>query len=273
MIQIVFPPGCYGHFLARCLFSFTNLDPAPFNDFSFDQTGSSHDIRRNPILRSKLTWQHVETFDAGASDQVIVILPEPDHLLDYYVNQFVKQEESQMIRHLIKQVESDEVKMKLTDNWNICFDDVGQVPRWAMREWLSFWIKDCVQSGYDRTKYESVNSVFKLGASALFENLLQVIQELSGVLELHVRVSDDDIQRQQCNFVRSQFLHNQQKRCEQWCHAVMHSEQNHEIMLHTIFEEAWIQHVLRVHDYQVKCDGLDVLPSSSKKMKSCVYIQ
>ena len=270
MIQIVFPPGCYGHFLARCVFGLTNLDSMPFQDFQFDHAGSSHCLRDNDLISKSVSWCHVEDADPSC-DHVIVILPEQHHVLDYYLNQFVKQQEKHLIRHLAYQVSSAEITNKLTEHWGVSSSDVDRVPRWIMREWFSFWIQDCVESGYDRSRYESVACDVVLGANELFDDLVGVMHRICDRIGLELRVTPDDISRQQQQFSLNQPLHGQQQRCWDWCQAVMYSDQDHEILLHTIFDEAWIQHTLRQHGREIHCDGLDVFPTSSAKLKELTY--
>jgi hypothetical protein len=270
MIRIVFPPGCYGTFLARCVFGLTNLDPEQFKDFQFDQVGSSHSLRDNGSISESVSWCHIENADKAA-DHVIVILPEQNHMLDYYLNQFVKQQEKHLIRHLAHQISGAEITQKLTQHWGVKISDINQVPRWVMREWFSFWVQDCIYSGYDRSRYESLACDVMLGANQLFDGLVDVMHRICGQIGLKIRVSDDIIMHQQRLFVQHQALHGHQQRCWDWCQAVMHCDRDHEILLHTIFDEAWIQCTLRQHGRELRCDGLDVFPTSSTKMKELVY--
>lgn len=272
MIQIVFPPGCYGHFLARCVFTLTNLDQTPFEDFQFDQTGSSHELRNNKQISLSVSWCHADEFNNQRGHNVVVILPEQHHMLDYFLNQFVKQHENQLVRHLAHHIAGAEVTQKLTQYWKVPITDIDQVPRWIMREWFSFWIQDCIQNGYDKSRYECIECDVMIEANQLFDNLVGVMHRVCDQIGLKIRVSDDVILRQQQLFARSQVLHGYQQRCWDWCQSVMYSDQDRKILLHTIFDEAWIQHTLRQHGRELRCDGLDKFPTSSVKMKELVYL-
>ena len=99
MIKICFPPGCYGHYLGRCVYNFTNLRTGEFNDFEFNTLGSSHELRVDTELRQQLRvghfayatdgLQHEATLHVLPEDLAVTILPSPGHWVDYYNNQFV----------------------------------------------------------------------------------------------------------------------------------------------------------------------------------------
>ena len=150
MIKIIFAPGCYGTYLSRCIYQYTNLNQEEYQSFDFDSTGSSHDFRSNSYAKKIILCEHIDQYSSATkldSDQLVVILPEPDHLLDYYNNQFVKQEKSQVVSYILKQFDQQTIKEKLRKNWDYIglFDET--VPRWILREWFSFWIQECLTTG------------------------------------------------------------------------------------------------------------------------------
>ena len=54
MITIVYPPGCYGHYIVKCLYYYTDLKNSNDEIFKFNENGSSHDIRENKNLNDKI---------------------------------------------------------------------------------------------------------------------------------------------------------------------------------------------------------------------------
>lgn len=53
MIEILYPPGCYGNYLIRSLYNYTNLRVKDYTNFLFDNLGSSHLVRFNSNIRVK----------------------------------------------------------------------------------------------------------------------------------------------------------------------------------------------------------------------------
>ena len=98
MINILFPAGCYGTYLAATLAGATNL--TDFELTSLDNAGSSHGIRSHiQELSDTLRWGHLKTF--SNTGHIIVIDPLMDHSLDYADNQLDKQFERNILLYRI----------------------------------------------------------------------------------------------------------------------------------------------------------------------------
>jgi|Laugrespbdmm15sd_2_1035082.scaffolds.fasta_scaffold00622_6 hypothetical protein len=269
MINVIFPPGCYGTYIARCLYNYTNLRNSPFTDFEFDSAGSSHYHRENTHARSVIKAKHVDTFDHSSPVQLVVV-PCVEHGLDYYNNQFVKNQHSQLIRYITKQMPKEEVNHKLKHQWNYHGEFDATVPRWIMREWCSYWIADALNSAYNTTTYHMLDSTVKISTKDIFENYTETLTKIVSALELTFTVDQDKIDIQHNKFLAVQKFHNSQNRCYQYVQDLL-AGVNTNIYVHSIFDEAYIQHLLRQHNIEIQCDGLNTFPDSTHHLRTIIY--
>lgn len=273
MIKIIFPPGTYGHFLAKCLCGFTNLCPEVKETFSFGSSSSNHDIRHalhETRLANLLKVEHLDTYRRSHDDRVIIILPMADHYLDYYDNQYFKQEKANVIRSILTQVSIDDANQKLKDHWGYRHGLDENTPRWIIREWFSFFATQVWRQGYDTIPYQQVSHVAELTTHDLFVNLRGTIGNLCHVLGLEITVDDDFIETQQNLFNKSQQFHNRQLQCDSWCQSVL-NDQASSIDGLTIFDEAYIQYKIRLLGKEIKCDSLERLPECSTDMNKLIF--
>lgn len=269
MINIVFPPGCYGTYLARCLYTYTNLRQEPFAQFGFDDSGSSHDHRYNKESSNYVQFGHVDSFTPAPGARIITLLPDDNHNLDYYNNQFYKQEKGQLISYIKSNYTDEEIFSKLKNNWgfNRSLDD--HIPTWILREWCSFWIGDCWANGYSRERYSAVSDL-AIEVQELYDSFSTVFIWLISNLQLTLTVDSFIINQTHNNFQRNQKFHNSQIKCNNWINCVI-NDQLHVIDQWTLFDEAYIQKTLRDKGYEIYCDGVNALPLVSTEMKELIY--
>lgn len=271
MIKVYFPPGCYGTYVARCIYNYTNLREGPFVGFAFSNTGDSHWHRDNLVAKSTIKQGHIETLGSAEDDVVVVvILPCASYKLDYFNNQFFKQQHGKLIEHISSMLETAAIKYKLATHWGYHgkFDET--VPKWIMREWCSFWINDVLEVSYDPTPYQELNSVAQLTTKKIFENYIEQLTEIVSKLGLTFTVDLNIIRQQHENFLSVQKLHNSQLRCEQYVQDLLAGTDN-EITVYSIFDEAYIQHLLRLNNLELRCDGLDLFPATTQQLRNLTY--
>ena len=273
MIKVYFPQGCYGTYLARCIYNYTNLRTEPFEEFVFDNDGSSHQFwLKKEALLPIIQYGHINTLDLSIhADQVFVVLPCEEHKLDYYNNHFFKCEREQLIDYILIQMSKEEAVHKLNTHWNYISEFDDTVPRWIMREWCSFWIKDVLDQSYNLGDYSKINSMGQLTTQDIFENWTESFTKLALSANLALTVDADTIQKQHEQFLKLQKFHNIQLKCEQHVADLINGI-NSNITLHSIFDEAYIQQLLRQHNIEIRCDGLNVFPSTTAQLRTLTYV-
>lgn len=270
MIYVAFPQGCYGSYVARCIYTYTNLNCTKLTDFKFDNVGSSHEIRKNKDLRSKIVFGHLTDISIEASDPAISIVPSQQHLLDYFNNQFAKQQQFDLVSYIDQLLPKEDIVSKLK-NWNLDQSSIKNTPIWIQREFFSFWIADCLQASYNSIPYQQVLGM-QLSTVEIFNNFSETFDKIVDYLDLKICVSNDCIMNNHTKFVQNQQFHNSQIDCEKWIDSVLlNQEKSLSAPCQTIFDEAYVQHLFRKKGYEIKCDGLDVFPNNSTKMKDLIY--
>ena len=132
MIKILFPPGGYGTYLARCLYNYTNLSINTSDVFfEFASSGSSHIFRENTDAKTKIWQGHLTSPDwsINNTDQLIIVLPNKEHHLDYFNNQFDKNYNQKIVKYISLLLPIDDISNKLKINWNYDQPFDSTVPR------------------------------------------------------------------------------------------------------------------------------------------------
>ena len=271
MIKVLFPPGCYGTYLNRCIYTYTNLRQEEFVQLDFDIHGSSHAHRDNKNASKYIQGRHIDNNVPTADDLVVTLLPNSQHRLDYYNNQYYKQANSQLISYIQDQYSDEEIFNKLTNNWAVGKTLNNLTPHWVLREWCSFWITAVWDKSYSVEKYSNVSPIC-VEVNSLVESFEEVFLNLIAKLKLTLTVDLSIIKQTHIAFQRQQKFHNAQLKCEKWVDSVIGNKQSLILDHHiTIFDEAYIQNLLRIAGYEIYCDNLNSFPIDSTEMKKLIY--
>ena len=273
MIKVYFPQGCYGTYLARCIYNYTSLRTEPFEEFAFNNDGSSHQFwSKKEALLPIIQYGHINTLDLSLyADQVIVVLPCRAHRLDYYDNQFFKREREQLIGYILSQWSIEEAVYKLKTHWGYTGEFDTSIPKWILREWCSFWITDVFDQVYNLDEYSKINSTVQISTQDIFKNWMELFTQVAQLADLVLTVDVDTIKNQHKQFLKLQKFHNIQLRCEQYVDDLINGIDSN-ITLHSIFDEAYIQQLLRQHHIEIRCDGLEVFPNTTQQLKTLTYV-
>ena len=199
MIYVIAPPGCYGTYISRCLYHYTNLGFVPGWSMTFDSTGSSHDFRAViPHAAAEISNLHQDLWSEMLSsdqDHTVVIYADLDHRLDYYDNQYRKQDGSDLVKHLLMSLSRHEIRQKLLEQWNYQ-GSIRQAPRWIMREFLSFWLAHGWHDGYNIEKYMCIPHAVSFCCEGLFKaDWPAFIGTLCNTLDLELLETKENMQR------------------------------------------------------------------------------
>jgi hypothetical protein len=270
MIKVCYPPGCYGNYVTRSIYNYTNLRIGKFKNFKFDERGSSHG--QNVESESKIKYGHLDSnrilFEDN--DSTITILPCIDHMLDYYNNQFDKYAKKALVECIVEQLSITEIKQKLQQGWSYSDNFDNQTPVWILREFFSFWIVDCLINGYSIDKYKNVNSKISITTQDIFLNFLPTLTSICNVLHLEINIDKELIIKNHTNFLNLQKYHNSQLKCQQWVTDIILGTTS-STPCQTIFDESYVQYLLRESGFELQCDGLNIFPITSTDMKKLIY--
>lgn len=272
MIKVYFPHGCYGTYLSQCIYNYTNLRIEPFVEFTFDASGSSHYFwSKKQELYPIITYGHIDSPECDVeADYTVLIRACSSHILDYYNNHFSKAQLGNLIGYIRKHMSPEEVEHKLNTQWNYSGKLDEHVPHWIMREWCSFWISDVCQVTYDPAKYENVNATVELFTQDIFDNFFNTFQNIVSKCNLTVTVDSTTILNQHNKFLELQKFHHSQFRCHQYLFNLL-SGRDGEIVVNSIFDEAYLQYLLRQNHLEIQCHGLNEFPSTIQQLKAITY--
>ena len=270
MINVLFSPGCYGTYLSRCIYNYTNLRKEEFLLPTFDLAGSSHEHRQNTIAQQLIWTGHLKDFNPTMVDQTIIILPNLNHQLDYYNNQFHKQQNQQLVEYILSQFSMNEINRKLNDGWgyNNPFDIT--VPRWILREFFSLWIAECLTTGYSVDQYDNITNQLTIDTQDIILNFNETLDAICQQCNLTLTVDSELITQTHKKFLTAQHYLNSQLNCQEWVTNTIINK-NSPTSAQTIFDEAYIQHIFRTHGYELECNELNDFPKMATDLKKIIY--
>jgi hypothetical protein len=271
MINIIAPPGCYGTYVARCLHHYTSSE----NNyrFKFDQAGSSHVFRTVSSETKKTSLAHwIDEEKASINKETtVVITPDDNHQLDYYDNQYYKQSLGNLTEYLTENLGIDKIQKNLEKGWNYKQPFGNDTPKWIIREYCSFCLIASWENGYDTQKYLALPHVYDFCCEELWNtSMWDLVNTLADVLKLKVYAPNHTVNKNHSDFLNCQRYHNMQKRCEQFVNDTINSIDAVSPCV-SIFDEAYVQCVLRSRGYEISCDGLETFPKSSNTLSKIIY--
>jgi len=271
MIKICFPPGCYGSYLSRCLYNYTNLRETEIDEFAFGEYGSSHDHRDSPKTDNKIQIDHLNSkISFTHLDTTVVILPCDNHRLDYFNNQFIKQNQSQIVKYLDLVIGKENIEFKLQKGWDYNNKLDKLIPTWILREFIALWIADCFDDAYSVEQYQKVPHKISITTQDIFLNFSDTIFRICQAVGLTVDIDDEIILKNHLKFLQAQKYHQSQIRCEKWCDDIL--KENASLNpCNTIFDESYVQYFLREQGFEIQCHDLDEFPKTSTELSKIIY--
>jgi hypothetical protein len=289
-VAIAFNGGAYGTYLEWCLTTLTSKGPiiAPFTG-----CGNSHNFFGNHLVNFS-GWQKYHHSDhrvdffrfhpktqkeesisnnldevCKSVDSMIYLYPDRNSILLCINNWFSKIYNDWWIFYFSKYIDPK----KIYNNWpvdqNIKIEDV---PRWIKREFLSFYL---MPSWFDQVEWYHPNRWSHTNAQVITVNELlfdftSTLQKIQRHCQLEfVRPITDLIPYHEQNLNLQ--LHIGQ---DQLCNTIINSIINNvefDWDALPIASEAWLQWELRNQNWEIQCQGLDIMPTSSIQLKKLLY--
>jgi len=286
-VVIAFSGGTYGTYLEWCLTTLcSNTNPeAPFTEI-----GNSHKFTGNHLRhidgwrryvngpakfnfvrlhpKQKNTDNIAAHIDEISKDTSKIIYLRPDEKTSLLVvnNFFYKIWDSWITHSFDAAIDPN----KIYKNWPVSIDvPITEVPRWIMREFLSFYL---MPAWLDQVEFHSSASpaALTISVSELLFNFVKTLsaiessfglkyqQPISNILPLH----EKNLQLQ------TYLLH------DQICNSIINSIISGTDLSWSklsLPSEAWVQWELRNHGFEIQCDGLDMFPTNSVHLKELLY--
>jgi hypothetical protein len=247
----VFCPGSYGTYLAWCIYTYSNLNKLGKIDLPFGPSGSCH-LFRNHIGIKILPTMHALP-DPGSN--IVYITPSSARAIEYLDNQLAKQ--SEFNNYEILESILSNYKEKLLVGWAS-----NNPERWQERELLSLFLPHMFKdqmSEYLNTPIDNFKNTIQINSEEIFNDLRQCLNNIFTFFNLK---SIDTIEKLEevhvMYFDLQQNLNKGQLTIDYVDAAIV--GKSFTIENCTLYDEAWVQHLLREKGFEVKCYNLNKFP-------------
>ena len=261
-VATIFQPGAYGTFISWCIYTFSNLNSN--NIISpIDKNNSGHLFINDPGIL-KCTPMH--TFREGFENYLFLV-HDSTKTLNYFNNWYEKYTLGNIVEFLKKILPN--YQEKLTNIWH---DD----SIWALRELLSFHLPG-IFDAWIIEKETKKQRVIESGVPYYIVNSEELLTNSEVHLEkIYLKFGLEKNQHfNQLPFYTNLYLSqqkyfNKQQELDHFVNCVIDNSVM-EISSTTIFDEAYIQYKLRVHNYEIKCYNLNKFPTNSIALREITY--
>jgi len=271
MINVIAPPGCYGTYIARCIHHYTSADDDHLLDF--DTHGSSHAFRqvRSSIRKTSLThWQPHDVQLVDGSNTIIVT-GDSEHWLDYYDNQFYKNDHGNLVKFLTTSTDVDTIQDRLQHGWQYIKKLDNDITRWIIREYCSFWLMNYWQEGYDNSQYLARPHIYNFSCQELWHiDMWELVNIIGQTLKQNIYATKDIVYKNHQIFLKCQMYHNMQLRCNQFVNDTLDFVHSVSPCV-SVFDEAYVQYLLRNQGYEMLCQDLNQFPTTSTQLAKIIY--
>lgn len=287
-VAIVFSGGSYGTYLEWCLTTLTS-DANP--TVPFTEIGNSHNFKGHHLqnidgwrryVRSPAEHQFVrlhpktKNTDSIAAHineiskdtrKIIYLQPDQQTVLLVVNNFFYKIWDSWIDHSFNTAIDAN----KIYSNWPVSRDvPVTEIPRWIMREFLSFYL---MPAWFDQTEFHSdghIPAALTIAVSDLLFKFPETLSVIKNAFSLEYQQPVSVIEPiHQTNLQLQKYLLQ-----DKICNSIIDSVRTNTTVSWpnlTLPSEAWVQWKLRNCGLEIRCDGLDIFPTSSVQLRELLY--
>jgi len=252
----VFCPGSYGTYVAWSVYTYSELNTSQEILLPFGPNGSCHLFRNHLGITLVPTVYNLPTIKSN----VIYIQPEKQRSIEYLDNQLAKQSEFDnydILNSILK-----DYKEKLLDHWG-----TNNPAKWQERELLSFFLPDMFNTqwlSYFEVTLDEFNAI-KINANDICKDFRRVIENILNFFNLKSIGSLNKLEE-----IHKIYL-SLQKHLDKGQLTLNYAESSiigkkFTINNLTLYDEAWIQHLLRNKGFEIKCFELNEFPLCSSEL-------
>lgn len=282
--------GTYGTYLEWCLTTLCSKDSivSPFTAKSTSHLflgNSCHDIegwhdycnldqdlqfvRFHP--KTKKDQNLVENLNTVISrvNKAIYIHPDTDSVIWSINNFYYKIWEDWWVYQFSCEIDQNEIY----NNWPVHSNmPINEIPAWIRREFLSLYL---VPAWQDQVEWNNLNlwsnpKCHVVLVKNLMHNFEKTIESIRNFCQLEFcRPLSELLPYHQQNINSQKFI-NQDTICHNIVHNML-SEQPHQWEPLPLPSEAWVQWQLRNYGYEMRCHGLDIMPTNSVQLRELLY--
>ena len=288
-VAIAYAPGVYGTYLEWCLSTLCSTEPiVP----PFTSVGNSHKFDGNHYLNIKVWFLDKESSQKqffrlhpkvtttesvigstlallNRSNKVILLYPDKDTTLLCLNNFFFKIRDNRW-KHFFETSIDPNV---LYSNWPVSRDTkIEDVRLWIQREFLSFYLIPFWKSLISQDSIENFThpQCLKVTVTDLLLDFVGTMSTIDSAFDLGFKRPVTDLLPYHEHNLRLQ---------RHLSHDALYQKIVDSVVNNIVFEwdpigicgESYIQWELRNRGWEIRCDGLDIFPTSSIKLKELLY--
>lgn len=263
MINIIYPHGGYGSYLAQAVYHYSNLRIGTYQPLTITKDGSGHGYRYDANNRKFIRADHPTNL-IGISGPTILIKPDRNHNLDYFNNHYSKHSKYSLKPYL----DQVEINQKLAQwNYNKNYDQ--QTPTWIVREFLSFYIEELFKNMFDPGLYNIPESL-SIVPEDIINNFLPTLENIFCRFDLKFTTPKEEIEKTHNHYLSLQKYFKSQINCNDWVDCILHNKDKAS-PCQTVIDEAYIQYKLRSSGYELQCENLNVFPIATDTLRNLLY--
>jgi len=256
-IATLFSPGSYGTFISWCVYTFSNLNKeekiySPF----MESSGHNYRFSTGYYL---VTPTHIPLDDLYQN--YILVNCDDTKLINYLDNHFQKQLLSDLKAHL--QLIFPDAYEKLNRYWG------PNIEVWELRELLSFYLHDMFTQTRkqinDAQQQVSHNNCYIVNPEQFLIDCELELLNMLRYFNLQPNNLLNQINEYSADFIKKQQHFNKHELISNFVNQTILGNST-VIENLTMFDEAYIQHLLREREYEIKCYSLNEFPIDSVKL-------
>ena len=254
--NVVFCPGGYGTYIAWSIYTYSELNKSGTIDLPFGPNGSCH-LFRNHVGSKTLPRIHELP---EAESNIVYIRPSRDRAIEYLDNQLTKHAEFN--DYVTLESILSNYKEKLSLRWN---SDVPE--KWQERELLSFFLPDMFDdqmSGYLNASLNNFNAI-QICSEEIFKDPKQLLNNIFTFFNLKSIDTIEKLEEVHRMYVDLQQNLNKGQIAVDYANAAINGK-SFIIKNGSLYDEAWIQHLLREKGFEIKCYNLNKFPLCASKL-------
>ena len=299
-IAIVYGTGCYGTFVNWCLEYFSDpnfklglpltstgsahdlpipmIDPTSLFPFSsipeyLSNPDSHHDIiRMHWVGLLGLEGRYTESVTDRINlleesfDKIIFLMPTEETLLWTADNKFFKLAEK--YKNQTEHFTSVPEVLKDLENWPVT--DLDNIETWILREWLSFHYRDSLRSECGLNVISEFKRIGKIvTCEDLRDHFNETIKQCIEYIGKEI-IREDELDSVYNSWIEKQYHVNGIDLVK---NIVRHTIGDMDLSWDklTFPQEVWLQMMLREQGYEIRCHGLNEIPTNSKQLRELIY--
>ena len=252
-IATLFLPGSYGTFISWCIYSFSELNSNDDIVIVNDLFGSAHKFR-NTTGQSIITPTHCPLDNVY---HYILVEANKEKIINYIDNQFQKH----CLGNLAEYINTffPDINTKLKESW-------GSSNPWELRELLSFFLEDMIINtkieidGYHQRVKD--NNCYLVNPENFLLNITSELEKILLFFNLKKHKKFDTLEICAAEYINQQQNFIKHLEIDKFVKNTIDNI-SHIIRDLTIFDEAYIQHKLRLQGFEIKCYNLNKFPNNS----------